>query len=168
MECECWGEEDRLPLALWPWPVGKTVDLSVRAVSAHLLPVILRNCIKDHCRKDSPTEGKDKPGSIVPVHHLHVRPDPCLEVSACSYPAWKECGWPLPPGVAAGCSPDKDPRISFLHNERAFGFTRSGSSSCIFQFLVPSHPSHPLNGLGILSATSPRGIWEASVGSSLD
>lgn len=40
--------------------------------------------------------------------------------------------------------------------------------SCIFKFLVPSNPSHPLNGLGILSATSPQGVREASVGPSLD
>lgn len=82
----------------------------------------------------------------------------------------RERGWPQPPRleVIAGCSPDKDPLISFLHNERAFGLIRSGFSSCIFKFLVPSNPAHPLNELRILSATSPQGGWEASVGQSLD
>lgn len=68
-----------------------------------------------------------------------------------------ERGWPQPPRleVTAGCSPDKDPLVSFLHNGRAFGFIRSGFSSCIFKFLVPFNPSHPLNELRILFATSP-------------
>lgn len=67
--------------------------------------------------------------------------------------------WPQPPGmeVTAGCSPDKDP-VSFLHNERAFGFIRSGFSSCIFKFLVPSNPSHPLNELRIVSYLPHEGI----------
>lgn len=38
---------------------------------------------------------------------------------------------------------------------------------CTSEFLVPSDP-YPLNGLGFLSATSPGGVQEASVGPSLD
>lgn len=110
------------------------------------------------------------------LHQLHLMQDQsCLEVPASSFPNWKEYGRPLPPGghspldwagggarVTPGCSPDnKDPLISFLHNERAFGFTRSGFSSLYFSILVPPprpHPFHPLNGLRIVSYLPKRGL----------
>lgn len=96
----------RSPFLCGPGLSEGRVDLSVGAISAHLLPIILRNCIKDHCRKDSPTEGKEQPGLIVWLHLLYLRQDQCLEVSACSLPAWKESGWRcllgLDGGVTAG------------------------------------------------------------------
>lgn len=62
--------------------LAEGVDFRVRAGSTRH-PVVLRNCIKDHCRKDSPTYGS-KPRLTVRLRHLHVMQDHCLEVTACS------------------------------------------------------------------------------------
>lgn len=61
-------------------------------------------------------------------------------------------------GARLGCSPDKDPLISFLHNARAFGLLKVVLPLCIFKFLVPSNPSHPLNGLRLVSYLPKGGL----------
>lgn len=60
----------------------------------------------------------------------------------------------------------KDPD-SILQKEGASEFTKVGFHPHTFKFLVPFNPL-PTNGLGILSATSPGGVLEASVGPFLD
>lgn len=60
----------------------------------------------------------------------------------------------------------KDPD-SILQKEGASEFTKVGFHPCTFKILVHFNLL-PMNGPGILSATSPRGVLEASVGPFLD